>query len=68
MYYMFIGKLKLIILVHVEDYLIASNDTKYVANFIQAFQDKFGVNVLGKLARFLQIAIEISDNTITLSQ
>ena len=68
MYYIFQDKLKVIILVHVDDYLIASNDNTYVERFIQSFQDKFGVNVLGKLAHFLQIAIVISENSITLSQ
>jgi hypothetical protein len=68
MYYILTSKRIVIILVHVDDYLIASNDQKYVKNFVQAFQDKFGVNVLGKLAHFLQIAIETSKDTITLSQ
>jgi hypothetical protein len=68
MYYIISKVIIIFILVHVDDYLLASNSKEYVKNFINAFNKKYGVNELGRLSQNLQITVEISDKIISLSQ
>ena len=55
MYYIISKDIIIFILVHVDDYLLASNSKKYIKNFINAFNKKYGVNEMGRLSQFLQI-------------
>jgi len=68
LYYLYTNELKILILTHVDDYIVASSSRAWTLDFIKAFNTKFGVNVLGKLSHFMQMAVDFTDTETTLSQ
>jgi hypothetical protein len=68
LYYLVTSNIKIFILAHVDDYIIASSSRDWTRRFITAFNDKYGVNSLGKLSHFMQMSIEFTKTAITLSQ
>ena len=68
MYYLFTKELQVFILVHVDDYIIASSSELWTSKFTAAFNLKYGVNVLGTLSHFMQMSVTYGDNENYLSQ
>ena len=68
LYYILDAEVKFIILVHVDDYLVGCNNQKFYDRFLQAFGTAFTISDLGGLHHILQMAVEVKDHTIKLSQ
>ena len=71
MYYSVTEKRTVIILVYVDDYLIATDDPTYYNDFIANFKSFLGankVNDLGTPRNLLQMKIDVSNDRIEVSQ
>ena len=71
MYYSKTEKRTCIILVYVDDYLIATDDPEYYQNFLAAFKEFLGaqkVNDLGTPKNLLQMKIDVQPEKIEISQ
>ena len=57
LYYLISKTVIILILVHVDDYVVAHNNDDYYKNFSQAFGKNFSVNDLGELDHILQMGV-----------
>jgi hypothetical protein len=55
LYFIVSKELTILILVHVDDYVIASNSPAYRDAYLDAFETKYPCERLGKLSTILQI-------------
>ena len=68
LYFLFTKELQVFILVHVDDYIIASSSELWTSRFTTAFNNQYGVNVLGTLSHFMQMSVTYGENENYLSQ
>jgi len=60
--------LKVVISTHVDDYIVASNDPAWIANFKNEFSKAFNISDLGRAEHVLQMAIDWGDDSVEISQ
>jgi hypothetical protein len=68
LYFIFTEELVVLILTHVDDCIIASNNQHWVQKFTTALNTEYGINLLGDLKHFMQMSIAFDNNQITISQ
>jgi hypothetical protein len=68
LYYIIENDLIVLISVHVDDYLVATNSNEWYKNFFQKFSEKFEVNDLGIANHLLQIGIEWTQESVSMHQ
>ena len=56
-YYLISDKVIFLVLVHVDDYVVAHNSDTYYAKFLKAFGKRFKINELGELDHILQMGV-----------
>ena len=68
MYFLVTHNLQVVFLVHVDDYIVASNSRDFTRRFTDKFNSAYGVNDLGKLSHFMQMSVSYENDKMTLSQ
>jgi hypothetical protein len=56
-YYLISDEVTLLVLVHVDDYVVAHNNDVYYQKFLGAFKKRFKINELGELDHILQMGV-----------
>jgi hypothetical protein len=68
LYFIVSKEITILILVHVDDYVIASNSPAYRDSYLDAFEAKYPCERLGKLSTILQMGVTWASNSVSLSQ
>ena len=66
-YYLISDKVIFLVLVHVDDYVVAHNNDAYYGRFLKAFGTRFKVNELGELDHILQMGVYWNENRTEVS-
>ena len=68
LYYLWTDALRVTILVHVDDYVVATSHESFYREFNRAFDAKFGTNDLGLMNNIMQMGVIFSGSSCALSQ
>ena len=68
LYYIMAAGLSVVLLVHVDDYVVASTSQAYYLEFNRAFDARFGTNNMGRLSNILQIGVTWGEQSVSMSQ
>ena len=68
LYFIVSREVTILILVHVDDYVIASNSPAFRDAYLDAFEAKYPCERLGKLSTILQMGVTWAQNSVSLSQ
>jgi hypothetical protein len=68
LYFIVSKEITILILVHVDDYVIASNSPAHRDSYLDAFEAKYPCERLGKLSTILQMGVTWASNSVSLSQ